>query len=357
MAVSLELSDFGRLPDGTAVELFTVRNSDDVSVSVSSWGGIVTSVRTPDRSGVVGEITLAHNTLEEYLAGHPYYGALVGRVCNRITDGGFELNGRRYDLPLNHQGTIHLHGGIRGFDRRIYHAEPLQDEDSAGVRLSRVSPDGEEGYPGNLSVTHTVTLTRDNRLLFDFQAETDAPTVVNLTNHTYWNLSGESTILDHELHLNAQAVAEADQRAVPTGKLLPVADGPFDFAQWRAIRPGFEQLQAAGVNGFDHSLLVAGSLDDTGRELRELREAARVRAPASGRMMVVRTTYPAVHLYTGNNLAGELSRSGEHLKGQEALCLECQMFPDAPHRPEFPSIVLEPGRLYHHTTEHRFSVF
>jgi len=301
-----------------------------------------------------GKFVVDGQPLEEYLAGHPYYGALVGRVCNRISDGGFELNGRRYDLPLNQQGEIHLHGGLRGFDRQLYAAEPVQDADSAGVRFSRVSPDGEEGYPGNLSVEHTVTLTADNRLIFDFEAVTDAPTVVNLTNHTYWNLSGESTILDHELKLNVEAVAEADDRALPSGRLLPVAGGPFDFAQWRAIRPGFEALQSSGVNGFDHSLLVAGAPADFGEVLRE---AAAVRAPASGRMMAVRTTYPAVHLYTGNNLAGELSRSGKRLRGQEALCLECQMFPDAPHRPEFPSIVLEPGQRYHHTTEHRFSVF
>lgn len=357
MSVTVTVREFGRLPDGTAADLFTLRNDTGTEVSLSSWGGIITSIRTPDRHGTVSEITLAHKTLEEYLKGHPYYGALVGRVCNRVSGGGFTLEGTRYSVPAN-LGTLHLHGGVRGFDKRLYASEVNEKGDEARVRLSRTSPDGEEGYPGSLSVVYTVGLTDDNRLIFEFEAETDKTTVVNMTNHCYWNLSGEPTILDHEVTLAVDTVVEADQNAVPTGRFLPVANTPFDFSEWKRIRPGFDALRNSGINGYDHSLAITGAATgDMTRAPREMREAVRVRAPRSGRMMSVHTTYPDLHFYTGNNLPGQKGRRGETLNGQEALCLECQFFPDAPNRPEFPSISLRRGEHYHHLTEHRFTTF
>ncbi len=353
MSLDVSSREFGRLPDGMVAELFSIRNNRRTEVNLTNWGGIITSVRTVDRDGTLGEITLARDTLREYLEGHPYYGALVGRVANRISRGGFTLDGTRYPLPSN-LGDLHLHGGVRGFDKQIYHAEVIREDRRAGVTLSRTSPAGEEGYPGELLARCTVTLSDDDVLRFTFDAETDHATVVNLTNHCYWNLSGEATILDHELYLAADGVAETDRQAVPTGRLLPVAEGPFDFSAWKPIRPGFEELQRVGVNGFDHSLAIAGWSENAAAELRE---TAAVRSVRSGRMMTVSTTYPAVHFYSGNNLAGETGRHSGKLRGQEALCLECQYFPDAPNRPEFPSIVLRPGERYHHVTEHRFTTF
>ncbi|POR04117.1 hypothetical protein AU468_03860 [Alkalispirochaeta sphaeroplastigenens] len=352
MNVSVTESDFGRLPDGRAVSLFTLRNDSGMSVSVSSWGALITSVTAPDRSGRSAEVTLARNTLEEYLEGHPYYGALVGRVCNRISSGGFSLGGVRHTLAAN-LGDIHLHGGILGFDKHLYEAETVQEKSRSTVCFRRLSPSGEEGYPGNLEVCHAVTLTGDNRLVLDFEARTDAPTVVNMTNHCYWNLSGEATILDQEVQVMADAVMEVDRDFVPTGRLVPVEGTPFDLNSPRLIRQGLEELSAQGLGGYDHSLAVRGW--EPGAPL--LRNAAVLRDPATGRAMEVSTTYPAVHVYSGNNLTDERGRSGETLSGQEAICFECQFFPDSPNRPEFPPITLVPGELYRHQTVHRFFLF
>ncbi|SIQ39522.1 aldose 1-epimerase [Alkalispirochaeta americana] len=352
MNVSITESDFGRLPDGRAVSLFTLRNAAGMSVSLSSWGALVTSVTAPDRLGRSGEITLARNTLEEYLEGHPYYGALVGRVCNRISSGGFSLEGIRHNLPSN-LGKIHLHGGIRGFDKHLYETGTVQDESWSKVIFRRLSPSGEEGYPGNLEVCHTITLTEDNQLVFDFEAETDAPTVVNMTNHCYWNLSGEPAIMDHEVQVMAEAIMEVDENYIPTGRLLPLEGTAFDLNHPRTVRQGFQELQTAGIKGYDHSLAIRGW--NPGEPL--LRKAAVLRAPATGRAMEIATTYPAVHVYSGNNLTGETGRAGETLSGQEAICFECQFFPDSPNRPEFPPITLVPGERYRHQTVHRFSTF
>ncbi len=351
MAPSVTRHDFGRLPDGETAELFVLDNGKGLTVSVTDYGGIITSVRTPDRSGAVGEITLAHDTLEEYLAGHPYYGALVGRVCNRISGGGFTIDGSRYDIASN-SGSLHLHGGVRGFDKYRYETRTETDGDGALLHLERTSPDGEEGYPGALQVRHTIGVTEDMRLIMEFVATTDAPTVVNLTNHTYWNLAGRGTIMDHELRLAVDAVAEVTG-GVPSGRLVPVAGGPFDFSTWKSVERDLDAVIAGGANGYDHSLRIVGWQPGEPK----LREAARVRSHASGREMVVSTTYPDVHFYSGNNLPGRLGRRGESLSGHEALCLECQFFPDSPNRPEFPPIILRPGRTYRHRTEHLFSTF
>jgi aldose 1-epimerase len=351
MSISIEERDFGRLPDGTAVSLYTLSSDTGLSVSVSSYGAIVTSVRVPDRNGSIDEVTLAYDSLEEYLSGHPYYGSFVGRVCNRISDGGFEIDETHHEIT-NNAGAVHLHGGTRGFNAYSYSVETTQTDDRGEVRFTRTSPAGEEGYPGALTVTHTISIDDAMRLRFSFEAETDAPTIVNLTNHCYWNLSSEATILDHEIRIPATTIAEMEG-SLPTGKYVAVEDTPFDFREIQRIGDEITRLDADGVGGYDHSFAIPG----WEKGPIALREAAEVRAPHSGRRMLVRTTYPAVHFYSGNFLPGQKGRDGSTLSGREALCLECQYFPNAPHRPEFPSIELRPGEWYYHITEHEFGTY
>ncbi len=348
--MTISRTDFGRLPDGTAVHLFTLDNGTGLRVSVSTYGGIITSVQTPDRDGTWGEVTLAFDSLEEYLAGHPFYGSLVGRVANRISGGGFEIDGTRYAVE-NNQGTVHLHGGTGGFHTRLYQAETEERDDSLLLHLSRVSPDGEEGYPGNLTVTHTIGVTADNRLTMEFAAQTDAPTVVNLTNHTYWNL-GEPTILDHDVQIHADQYVEIEN-LVPTGNTPSVEGTPLDFREFKTVRRDFDDVLKMDINGFDHSMIIRGWTPESSPP----REVARVRSNATGREMVIRSTYRDVQFYSGNNLPGERGRDGSALSGQEALCLECQFSPDSPNRPEFPSITLRPGERYYQLTEHHFVTF
>jgi aldose 1-epimerase len=348
--MTITRKEFGRLPDGTAVHLYTLDNENGLRISVSTYGGIITSVQTPDRNGTMGEVTLAFDTLEEYLAGHPFYGSFVGRVANRISGGGFEIDGTRYEL-VNNQGTVHLHGGTGGFHTRVYEAETEERQDAVLLHLSRISPDGEEGYPGALSVRHTIGVTADNRLTMEFAAETDAPTVVNLTNHTYWNL-GEPTILDHEVQINADQFVEIEN-LIPTGNTPSVEGTPLDFRTFKTIRRDFDDVLKMDINGFDHSLVVRGWTPGNS----VTREVARVRSHATGREMVISSTYRDVQFYSGNNLPGEKGRDGSVQSGQEALCLECQFSPDSPNRPEFPSITLRPNERYHQVTEHQFRTF
>lgn len=352
MAVTIHERPFGTLPDGRAVTLYEMTNTAGTAVRVTNYGCIITSVRTRDRAGELGEITLAFDSLQEYLAGHPYYGAFIGRVANRISGGGFELGGRFYPLVSNQRGILHLHGGVSGFDKKLYEADPFSFGDLSGIRFSRVSPDGEEGYPGNLSVVHTVSLTEDDRLVLEYEATTDAPTPVNLTNHTYWNLSGESTILDHELRLNVDAVAAAEN-ALPTGEFVETSPGdPLDFSDWKRLGAQIDEVE--GNPGYDHSYRVIGASTDLDATT-EPGWAASVRSSASGRRMDVYTTSPDVHFYSGNHLPDQKGRAGQTLRGREALCLECEFFPDAPNKPAFPAITLEPGSRYYQKTEHRFS--
>jgi aldose 1-epimerase len=350
MSQSILRTEFGRLPDGTAADLFVLDNGKGLRVSVTNWGGIITSVTTPDRDGVPGEVTLAHDTLEEYLAGHPYYGAFIGRFANRISGGGFAIEGARYELAANN-GPLHLHGGIRGFDKQLYAAEAEETPEGVFLHLRRTSPAGEEGYPGNLEVLHTIGVTPDMRLTMTFEARTDAPTVFNPTNHTYWNL-GDADVMDHELRLNCDRFVEIHEM-VPTGEMPEVADSPFDFRTAKLIGRDFDAVVGPGINGYDHCFVIDGWKPDNAA----LREAARLRCDATGREMVVRTTFPGVQFYSGNNLPGERGRDGAILEGQEALCLECQFFPDSPNRPEFPSVELRPGQVYLQRTEHEFGTY
>lgn len=343
---------FGALPDGSRIDEYRLDNGNGLSIAVLTFGGIIRSVEVPDRDGLCAEVTLSHDTLEAFLAGHPYYGALVGRVANRISGGGFSIDGDWYPLATDSEG-LHLHGGSPGFHERVYHADSGSDDSSAWLLLSRTSPDGEAGYPGTLEVEHRIAVHDDMRMVLDFAASTDRPTVVNLTNHCYWNLGASPRILDHHIRLNSDAVAEVEN-LIPTGRMIPVQGTPLDFRTLRSVEPGFRAMRNAGDEGFDHSYMITGwSAEDQS----VLNDAAEVRCDATGRGMRVRTTYPDVHFYTGNHLPGERGRSGEVLAGQEALCLECQFFPDSPNRPEFPSVVLRPGDRYQHRTEHEFFTF
>lgn len=340
------------MSDGSAAELFTLRADNGFQVSVTNYGAIITSVLAPDRNGKLGEVTLAFNSLEEYLGGHPYYGAFVGRVANRISGGGFTVDGTRYTVAVRPNG-VHLHGGTRGFDKQLYRATVSSEADSATVTFERTSPDGEEGYPGNVQVACALTVTSDATLRFEYRARTDAATPVNLTNHSYWNLAGTGTILDHELQLWCDALVETDALSVPTGRILPTAGTPFDFAQAKTIRRDFAAVAELPTRGYDHCLCVQGWQDGA---VPELLPVAALRDPVSGRTMEVHSSCPGVQVYSGNNLVGQKGRDGSVLKGQEALCLETQFYPDSVNQPAFPSTILRPGQEFHHVTVHRFGV-
>lgn len=350
MALSLAREPFGTLPDGSAVDRITLSSDIGISLSVITWGCIITGIQVPDRSGRREEITLGHDTLERYTVRHPYFGAAVGRFANRIAGGRFTLDGREYQLAVNN-GSNHLHGGINGFDRQLWHVEPFTTETGAvGVRFARTSPDGEEGYPGSLDVTHDIVLTDDWTFELRFRAQCDAPTIVNLTNHAYYNLSGEPTIHDHVVEVPSERYVPVEG-GIPTG-IEAVAGTPWDFRSPRPVREAHEALVEQGLpKGLDHSYAINGWTDD-----KTMRRAATVTAPASGRRMTVSTTYPAVQVYEGGNLPGAIGRDGAPLSGFEALCLECQYFPDSPNQGGFPSAVLRPGERYSHVTRHQFEI-
>lgn len=347
-APALSEAEFGKLPDGTAVSLFTLRNSHGLQVRLTNYGGIVTSIQAPDRNGNAGEITLGFETLQEYLAGHPYFGCLVGRYANRIAGGRFTLDGKEYTLATNN-GANHLHGGNVGFDKVVWQARTFGNERAVGVRLLYVSKDGEEGYPGNLRVEVTYSLTEQNELRIDYQATTDKPTPVNLTNHTYWNLAGpaQGRIDRHELVIFADHYLPVDEGLIPTGELRSVEGTPMDFRQPHAIGERIDQVPG----GYDHCYV----LSQHGKKPGELITAARVRDPHSGRVLEVLTTEPGIQLYTGNFLDGSLKSRGAVFHQRTGFCLETQHFPDSPNQPGFPDTILRPGETFRSTTVYRFS--
>jgi aldose 1-epimerase len=351
--VSYDVQPFGALDDGTEVSLFTLTNENGISVSIANYGGIVTRLSVPDRDGNPGDIVLGHDSLGGYLGGHPYFGAIVGRYGNRIAGGRFTLDGVEYELATNN-GDNHLHGGVRGFDKVVWEAEPYRESGEAGVKLAYVSADGEEGYPGLLAVTVTYALTDADELRIDYTAETNAPTVVNLTHHSYFNLAGHGAgdVLDHELLLFAGRFTPVDAGLIPTGELRSVDETPFDFRMPTVIGSRIdnrdEQLERGG--GYDHNF-VFDTYD--GR----LRLAGRVYEPTSGRMMIVFTSEPGIQFYSGNFLDGsDVGKGGARYEQRSGFCLETQHFPDSPNRPEFPSTVLRPGERYQSTTVYQFTV-
>lgn len=344
---------FGQMPDGEAVELFTLKNANGMTVEIASYGATITSIQVPDRDGNMGEVTLGFDNLEGYLAGHPFFGVVAGRYANRIANGQFRLNGQVYDLAKNN-GPNHLHGGIEGFDKKLWDAKSFDADDGIGVELTYVSPDGEEGYPGTLTSKVTYTLTDDNAIQIDYEARTDAPTVINLTNHAYFNLkdAGASTILGHEIMINADQYIPTDDTNIPLGPLADVADTPFDLRAPKLIGAGINQddEQITFGYGYDHTFVI-------NRESGGLALAAEVYEPTTGRVMEVLTSEPGVQFYTGNHLDGSLTgKDGVTFQRRSGFCLETQHYPDSPNQADYPSTVLRPGQTYRSTTAYRFSV-
>jgi aldose 1-epimerase len=357
---STTVEPFGSTPDGTAVERWTLTNGD-MTVRVLTYGGIVQSLEVPDASGEVDNVVLGFADLAGYIENNnpgPYFGALIGRYGNRIAGGTFELDGQTYHLPLNNNGVNTLHGGTQGFDTKVWSATPVGDRDVAALELTLVSPDGDQGFPGTLTTTVTYSLDDDERLSVHYEATTDAPTVVNLTNHTYWNLSGEGsgTIYDHELQLNASGYTPVDAELIPTGEIAPVAGTPFDFREPTPIgaRIREDDQQLLYGQGYDHNWAL-DRVDNGTREGSDsedaLEPAARLHDPDSGRTLSIETTEPGIQFYSGNFLDGTLVGTGGHVYRQsDGLALETQHFPDSPNQPQFPSTVLRPGETYDSTT-------
>lgn len=346
-----DVSTFGKLPDGREVFRYTLVNSKGMEVDVITYGGIITRLTAPDRNGDYEDVVLGFDTLQDYLNENPYFGALIGRYGNRIAKGRFGLNGKTYTLATNN-GQNHLHGGVMGFDKVLWDARPAKDDKSVSLVLTYVSPDGEEGYPGTLQVQVTYTLTNSDELKVTYWAQTDKQTIVNLTQHTYFNLSGEfrNNILDHMLYLNADRFLPVDATLIPTGELREVTGTPFDFRRAKQIGSdiGLDDPQLVNGGGFDHCWALVG--DTPGKPVL----AARVTDPKSGRVLEVATDQPGIQFYSGNFLDGSLpAKNGGTYPYRGGLCLETQHFPDSPNQPEFPSVVLTPGETY--TTETIFS--
>jgi aldose 1-epimerase len=342
--------------DGQPVDLYTLTNSDDMTVTITNYGGIIQSIWVPDRRGREANVALGFDNLDDYVTSSPYFGCITGRYANRIAEGRFTLDGEEYQLATN-DGPNHLHGGNVGFDKRVWDATPIEgDDDSVGLELTYTSPDGEENYPGTLETTVTYTLTNDNEIRVDYHATTDAPTVVNLTNHTYFNLAGEGsgTIEDHRLLLNADHYTPVDETLIPTGEIAPVEDTPFDFTRSTAIgeriRDGHEQIVIG--RGYDHNFVLNRDDPEDG----EMILAARVTDPRSGRTLEISTTEPGIQFYSGNFLDGTLvGTSGNVYRQGDAFALETQHYPDSPNQPDFPSTVLRPGEVYETSTVFEFS--
>lgn len=344
---------FGKMPDGATIHIYTLHGSGNLHLQarIMDYAGIVMSLEAPDRAGKMADVVLGFDTLPEYLANPTqYFGAIIGRYANRIANARFTLDGVEYKVPRNN-GEASLHGGDNGFFKRVFKSRVLPD---GGLELTYLSKDGEEGYPGNLTATVTYHLTDANELKIDYAATTDKDTVVNLTNHSYFNLKGAGSgeILDHDLMLNADRYTPVDKNLIPTGQLPGVAGTPFDFRSLTPIGSRIEQnndqLKIAG--GYDHNWVL-------NRSGNALTLAARVEEPVSGRLMEVYTTEPGIQFYTGNFLDGTVKgKGGKVYARRSAFCLETQHFPDSPNHPAFPSTVLKPGQRYQTTTVYRFAL-
>lgn len=342
---------FGTDSQGAAVTLYTLRNKSGAEVSICNYGGLVTSLKVPDRNGNLGDVVLGFDNLADYIKDSPYFGALIGRYGNRIAKGKFTLDGTAYTLAINN-GPNSLHGGLKGFDKVIWKARPFQSDFGPSLELTYLSKDSEEGYPGNLSVKAVYTLTEDNALKLEYTATTDKDTVVNLTHHSYFNLAGKGTILDHVVMINADKFTPVDSTLIPIGELRPVEGTPFDFRTPTAIgaRIGQNDEQLKFGNGYDHNWVIN---DNTGA----VRLMARVYEPTSGRVMEVLSSEPGLQFYSGNFLDGTLKGKGGWVyQFRDAFVMEPQHFPDSPNQPNFPSVILKPGAVYHNTIIYRFSV-
>jgi aldose 1-epimerase len=347
-ADSVTRASFGKAPDGTPVDVFTLINAHGVEVRILSYGGIIQSLRTPDRTGKLDDVVLGFDDMAGYVKSSPYFGAIVGRYGNRIAKGHFTLDGKTYTLAINNPPNS-LHGGIKGFDKVVWDARPFKGDSGAGVVLTHTSPDGDEGFPGTLHAKVTYTLNDDDELSIDYEATTDKATPVNLTNHTYWNLAGDGTrdILGHVLTLPASGITAVDSTLIPTGEIMPVAGTPFDFRTPTAIgaRIDSPHVQIKYGRGYDHNFVL-----DRGGQT-GLAHAAHVTEPTTGRTLDIYTTEPGVQFYSGNFLDGTVVGKGGHVyKHRFGLALETQHFPDSPNKPNFPSVILRPGQVYHTRT-------
>jgi aldose 1-epimerase len=343
--VKITKSDYGKV-DGEAVYLFTLTAKDGTKVSITNYGGIVTSLFVPDRHGNMGDVVLGFDSLQGYLKGHPYFGCIVGRCANRIAGAKFELEGKTYQLAKN-IGENHLHGGNIGFDKKVWDAREIKNGDDAGVELTYISPDGEEGYPGELKVIVTYTLTQDRELKIKYFAESTKPTPINLTYHGYFNLkgAGNGDILGHQLMINADRYNVISDQLLPTGELRSVTGTPMDFRQPKLI--GLDMARVEG--GYDHNFALNVNKDGS------LIRAAVLSESSTGRWMEVYTTQPGMQLYCGNFLDGTIiGKNGKPYFKHYALCLETQHFPDSPNHPEFPNTILRPGEKFTSETVYKF---
>ena len=341
---------FGKTKEGLSVDRYTLMNTKGAKAEITNYGGIVVSLCVPDRNGKLGDVVLGYDTLAEYVANNPYFGCLVGRYGNRIAKGKFTLDGKECRLATNN-GPNHLHGGVKGFDKVVWQARPFQTKDGPALELKYVSKDGEEGYPGNLSVTALYTLTNDNALRLDYTATTDKPTLCNLTHHSYFNLAGQGDILKHEVMIAADKFTPVDETLIPTGELRPVKGTPFDFTRPAQIgaRIDAKDEQIKFGKGYDHNWVL-------NKPSGELGLAARVCEPTTGRVMEVLTTEPGLQFYSGNFLDGaNVGKGGKAYPFRYGFCMEPQHYPDSPNKPKFPSVVLRPGQTYRNTIVYRFA--
>ncbi|MEX0720232.1 MAG: aldose epimerase family protein [Balneolaceae bacterium] len=336
--------NFGTLVDGRKADLYTLTNSRNMEVKITNYGGIITSVKVPDRDGNMENVVLGFDSIEKYQQNNPFFGATIGRFGNRIAEGKFNLNGTTYSLPVNN-GNNHLHGGDNGFHTVLFDAE---ETESGQLKLSYLSVDGEAGYPGNLQVEVFFSLSDNNELKIEYRAWTDKATPVNLTNHSYFNLTGDpaNTILDHELKLNASHYTPVDEELIPTGEITSVEGTPFDFQEAKIIGERIDKVEG----GYDHNLVITTSPADS------LQDVGVLYSPQSGREMKVFSMEPGVQFYSGNFLNGSLAGpDGTAFEKHSALCLETQHFPNSPNEPDFPSTILEPDEEYHTVTVYQFS--
>ena len=347
--MSVKAEPFGKTASGEAAEIVTMTNGKGITARITSYGGTIVSFETLDRNGKPGDIVLGFDNVEAYSKPtNPFFGAIIGRYGNRIGGGKFTLDGKEYKLGIN-DGNNTLHGGVVGFHKKVWKIESAEVKgNKAELKLSYLSKDGEEGFPGNLKCIVTYTLTADNKLKMKYEATTDKPTVVNMTNHAYWNLAGQGSgdVLGHEVMINADKITAVDKQLIPTGEFTNVTETPFDFTKPMTTGSRIKQID---IGGYDHNFVLKGKLG-------KMKLAARVYEPTSGRVMEIQTTEPGIQFYSGNFLDGTLKgKEGKVYNKHGAFCLETQHYPDAPNKPNFPSTVLRPGEKYETITIHTFS--
>ena len=346
----ISVAPFGTIPDGTPVKIFTLRNTKGMEARISNYGGLIVSLKVPDKKGQLGDVVLGYDNLDAYIKKSPFFGVIVGRYANRIAGGKFVLDGKAYSLFVNN-GPNSLHGGKIGFDKKVWEAKTILTSDGPALELKYLSKDGEEGYPGNLEVTAIYRITEQNELRLELSAKTDKKTVINLTQHTYFNLAGSGDVLKHEVTINADRFTPVDANLIPTGELKPVTGTPFDFTKSTPIgaRIDNDDLQLKLGKGYDHNYVL-------NKPEGKLAVASRIYEPTSGRVLEVMTTEPGVQFYTANYLDGTITgKEGHVYQARNGFCFEPQRFPDTPNKPSFPSAVLKPGEIYQHTIVYKFS--